>query len=367
MGFSAAIGKTAELARRGLSLAVARPAMIVPRANYPERPHDAVVILQRGANASTDLYLRPRAAEGGAPLLVADLDDDPDAVLDAAVNPFVVVCRYANARWLDALERRRGDLARMAFFMDDDLPAVIGEKTLPRGARGKTAAHFGRHVGRLSGLCGEVWVSTAVLAARYPSARAQVLPPIPDFDPPAPAPSSERRVVYHGTDVHGPERRFVLEVAARLQRLAPDAVVEITGDDQLRREAGAHSNVEIVGQQPWPDYRRSQAGRTAAVSLAPLYASPVNDARAAVKAFDAARLGAAGVFAEAEPYRAFVRAGGDGVVAAMDAELWATTIARLLAQPERRQLLAENLRTRLTALRRLSRDLPPPPVSASER
>ncbi len=106
----------------------------------------------------------------------------------------------------------------------------------------------------------------------------------------------------------------------------------------------------MVPQRSWPDYLKAQNGRRAAISLAPLFASPLNDARAPVKAFDAARLGAAGLFADAPAYRGAVRDGEDGLLLPMQPDAWAEAIAALLADPERRLRLARMARDRIVRL-----------------
>jgi hypothetical protein len=367
MGLSAGVRKAREHGRRSFSLAVHRPRMVVPQARHPSGSLDGVLVLQRGPNPSTDYYLRPRLGRLGVPIEVLDLDDGPSASAllapGAARALMVVICRYIDARWLDALEAARGRLARVVFFMDDDLPAVMADPRLPRSARGKAALHFGAHVDRLSALAGEAWVSTATLAERYPAARARVLPPAPEAEPPPPDPEVEPRVVYHGTDVHGAERLFVMEMAGRLAELQPGARVEITGDAVLTRACAGMDNVEVVPQRAWPAFLDHQRSRRAAVSLAPLFASPVNDARAPVKAFDAARLGAAAVYADAAPYRGFVRDGVDGLLLPMQAQAWAEAVAGLLRDPARRLAIAGAAHARLQALWREPGPLPPPPAA----
>jgi hypothetical protein len=326
--------------------------MVVPGADYAPRPHDAVLVLQRGANASTDYYLRPRLERETAPWTIADLSPHPDVPprLPDGDSLFIVLCRYVTTPWLDLLQSNRFRLARVALFMDDDLPAMIADERLPASVRGKVADNFGRHVGRLDGLVSEVWLSTPALKKRYP-ARATLVPPLPEADPPKPAPKGEARVVYHGTDTHAGERAFVVEVAKRLDARGSRARVETTGDAALAAASADLKNLEIVPQRAWSDYLAHEAGRTAAVLLAPLLGGAVNAARAPVKAFDAARLGAAGLYADAAPYKGFARPGVDGVLAPMDPESWAHEIDALLADPTRRIALAESARVRLTELR----------------
>jgi hypothetical protein len=84
----------------------------------------------------------------------------------------------------------------------------------------------------------------------------------------------------------------------------------------------------------------------------------VNAARAPVKAFDAARLGAAGLYADTPPFRGFVRDGQDGLLLPMEPAAWASAIRGLAADPARRLALATAARARLAALRRDPSPLP---------
>ena len=336
--------------------------MVIPQAHYDPPGCDAILVLQRGENASTDYYLRARLEQGALPYVIADLDADPEdcPLLQPGSSRalMAIFCRYGAESWLGALAARRERLSRVVFFMDDDLPAMMRDASLPRSARGKVALHYGAQVEALGRIASEAWVSTPVLAARYPDAHAAVLPPLPEADPPEPAPDPPRRAVYHGTDVHPQERRFVLELARRLA--GTDLAFEIAGGPQLARAAAALPQVSVTPQLPWPQYLRRQAGAQAALSLAPLLATPLNAARAPVKAFDAARLGAAGLYADCEPYRSFVRPGEDGVLLPPDPQAWAEAITALMGDPGRRLGLAQAARARLIELRRSGRDFPAP-------
>ncbi len=353
--------KTLEGAGRAISLARADPAPVVPSASYSSGA-DCVVVLQRGENPSTDYYLRPRLeASPGLDWVIADLDERPqDVALFADPNrrPRIVFCRYANPAWLAALEAAAPRLAGVSLFMDDDLPAMVADRSLPAAARGKVARHYARHAEALSKLTDQVWVSTPELARRYPAMRATVLEPVPEADPPAPSPADCRLIVYHGTDVHGAERHFALEVACRFPVHRIPASFEITGDDALAADARSLAHVSITPQRPWPEYRSVEAGRQAAILLGPLQDSAVNGARASVKRFDAARLGAAGVYADALPYAADVTDGKDGLLLSMEPDAWVAALIALMENPACRQAIAEAARLRLIALRRKLRALP---------
>ena len=348
-----------------MSLALSRPRMVLPHARYGRSEIDGILVLQRGENASTDYYLRPRLAAAGIATEVAELEGDPSASLllreGGPRNLMVVFCRYASGDWLSALEARRERLAPVALFMDDDLPAMMRAQEIPAAARGKVALHFGAHVGRLNAICGEVWTSTEALAVRYETSRPQVLDPLPEAEPPEPSAEASDLVVYHGTDVHGRERRFMLEVARVVGARGAGLAFEITGGPELARAAAGMANVRIAPQLAWPDYLEAQSGRRAAISLAPLFASPLNDARAPVKAFDAARLGAAGLYADAPAYRGFVRDGVDGRLLPMEPAAWAEAIIELARDPARRLALAAAARERLVGMMRADPRFPPAP------
>ena len=358
--------KARELTGRTLSLARTKPRMVVPGARYSQRRHDAILVLQRGPNASTDYYLRPRL-DPFVRCDIAEIQSSPDGC--ELLSPggtqalFVILCRYASGPWLEALSGARDRLARVAFFMDDDLPGMMRAAEIPSAARGKVALHFGAHAARLSALCSELWVSTPELARRYAEALPRVLPPVPEAEPPVPAlQASDDLVVYHGTDVHARERAFVLEVARLLQAQSSGARIELVGDRVVARAAAGMSNVKVTPQLPWTDYLRVQTGRTAGISLAPLFRSPLNDARAPVKAFDAARLGAAGLYADAPAYRGHVRDGVDGLLLPMEPRAWAEAIASLMADPERRLRLASAAGARLSEAIRSDPGLPRAPA-----
>ena len=365
LGLSARMRKARELTGRTLSLARTKPRMVVPGARYPQRRHDAILVLQRGPNASTDYYLRPRL-DPFVRCEIAEIQSSPDGC--ELLSPggsralFVILCRYASGPWLEALSGARDRLARVAFFMDDDLPEMMRDPELPLTTRGKVARHFGEHVDRLSGLASEIWVSTQVLAERYASANPVVIEPLPEADPPEPSPSPPRRVVYHGGEVHSRERRFVAEVARLLEGIDPGIEVEMAGGAALRSDLKGRPNITVAPETPWPAYLDRQRGARAAIALAPLVACAVNQARAPVKVFDAARLGAAGIYVDSPPFSGFVRDGVDGLLLPMEPRAWAGAITEMMDQPERRLAMARAARARLVELRGEAQAFPASPA-----
>lgn len=319
-------------------------------------PADAVLVLQRSPNPSTDYYLRPRLEGAATPWRIVDLTTPPAEVEEMAREDgrrlWVILCRYASARWLSALEGLGPRLVRASWFADDDLMAGMRDAAIPLSMRAHWALHYGRHAGRIGRLANETWVSTPRLAGIYAAMAPRVLNPVPEADPRPPAPADSLLVCYHATRIHAAERRFVAALAKAFPADRVPIRFEITGDRALARELAGLAHVQVVAEQPWSAYRQAQAGRGAAVVLAPLFDTPLNAARAPVKAFDAARLGAAGLYADAAPYAGFVRAEEDGVLAPMRIDAWVDALAELMDNPERRRALAAAAADRLRGLRR---------------
>lgn len=317
---------------------------VVPRGAGAGGPVRRVLVLQLGANPTTDYYLSPRLEASGLPWAIADLRGAAD--LGDTAGLWVIVVRYGAGRWIGALRRAEG-LAGVSLMLDDDIPAMMFDRALPWSYRAHVAAWHGRHAAGLSRVVSEVWASTPTLAERIGA--TAVVEPLPEADPTVPQAHAPPLAVYHGGASHAAERRFVIAAA----RLAPEVRFELAGPPEP-----APDNVAFVAETGWPAYLAAQAGRAAAVALAPLFASVVNEARAPVKVFDAARLGAAGLYADAPAYRGFVRDGIDGRLLPMRPEAWAEAIRDLIGRPERRLALAEAARTRLVDLRRAPSPLP---------
>jgi hypothetical protein len=83
----------------------------------------------------------------------------------------------------------------------------------------------------------------------------------------------------------------------------------------------------------WENYLTFTASQPADIGLAPLLPGAFNAARGAVKFYDYARMGAAGIYTDVEPYRGFVRNGVDGLLLPNEPQRWIDAIAAL-AQDE---------------------------------
>ena len=362
MRLSSGARKVADTGARALSLMFSPRAPVIPSARYPRRAADGVLVLELGSNPSTDYYLRPRLRDLEVPHWVADLRADPvDHPAFGCKALTVIFCRYASSAWLRRLDAERSRLGRVALFMDDDLLAMLEDSAATAAARGKIARHHFSHAPALGQLCSELWVSSPALRNLYGDLSPVLLPPTPDALPPAPSSDAPPLIVHHATDTHAAERQFVLELARQLPALrAAGVIFEIVGGPHLAREAAGMDGVRVVDQAPWPQYRDRQSARSAALLLAPLLPSAVNAARAPVKAFDALRLGAAGLYADTPPFQGFIRGGMDGLLLPMQPEAWASAITELMRDPGRRLSLSRAAAERFGALAAAPSPLPEP-------
>jgi hypothetical protein len=326
--------------------------MVKPQARYAGQCIRRIVVLHDGPNPSTDIYLRNRLMAADFPPVdfidITTCPDDADGILSENEDGvFVIVCRYISADWLRALEGARQHLAGLAFFVDDDLPAMLTDRSLPLRYRFRIWRRYARHVDRLSALASQLWVATPALENKYSDNEAVLLPPLYVDSPP----ESERmiRYFYHGTASHGAEQRFLAEVVREVQRRDPRMLFEIVGDSETRELFRDIERVVVLHPMDWRSYLAYSGSVRQDIGLAPLFESPVNAARSHSKVYDITRIGAVGIYSERAPYTDFIRAGEDGVLLPDDAGQWADAILDLAANSARRRSMALAARARCPA------------------
>lgn len=333
----------ALLHRRWLLAAGVDLARVTPRGRAASGRPSGVLVLQSGDNASVDYFIRPRleSPDNTLPWSIVDLDARPeDVAILAQAGLLVIVCRYISAPWLRALERSGDRLNGVVLFIDDDLPAMVRDRSIPSAARGRILRDHVRHAERLGAVASAVWVTSRVLGATLPVPPQRVMEPLPTEVPQPPTQTPPTLVVYHGGPTHGREQAFVVQIAGALSSRRPDIRFEISGGADLRRRTSRLDQVEVLPVAPWRTYRATQSERQAAIMLAPLFDTAVNRARAPVKFFDAARLGAVGLYAAGPVYDEFVREGVDGRLLPMRVEAWVEAIEALIDAPEDRATMA---------------------------
>jgi len=126
-------------------------------------------------------------------------------------------------------------------------------------------------------------------------------------------------------------------------------LVELYGDEEMRQLYGAIPRVQVHHPIPWERYREVTAGQHLDLLLCPLVDNTFNGARAAVKFFDAVRLGAVGLYSNRPPYASMILHETDGLLLSDQYGEWLAAIHRLLSEPQERQELANFARRRASS------------------
>jgi len=315
----------------------------------PRPPARRCVVVGEGRTASGDYLLGPWLEGLGLPVVHADSRHAPSRG-DLAAGDLVVLSRYLPAAWRRPLQKCLGELAGLAYFMDDDL--------LDPEAHAGLAPAYAKKLGILAASqrrwlelhADTFWVATPALADKYAALRPQVIPLAPP--PTLLAARRSLRIVYHGTASHGAEIEWLHEVISGVQKQCAHTDFELFGEHPVHRRYRDLPRVAVLHPMRWENYFAYTATHPAAIGLAPLLPGPFNAARGAVKFYDYARMDAVGVYTDVEPYRGFVRDGVDGVLLPNDPQRWIATLVAL-AQPDNPNLarLREGLRARIATPR----------------
>lgn len=322
------------------------PCLFAPTARPLDGAPQGLAVLAPGPVPSTDYYFRSRLERcPGLPVLWLDTRATPPDSLPAGAldGRLAVIVRHAPQPWLRRLEADAARLAGAVLFLDDDLPGAAGDPWLPKGYSLRTTLRFLRARPTLARLCGSVWVATEVLSKRYPEARARVLPPLAlprTNQTPDETSATPMTVFYHGTAAHDREKRWLLEVAAAVQRRRPDTLFELSGGPDVDRLYKDIPRVRVTPPLPWPAFLERLERTPLHIGLAPLLDSSFNCARSHTKFLEISRCGAVGVYARRDPYAGVVEHGATGLLADDEPEAWVAAVLRLADNGQLRRSLA---------------------------
>jgi hypothetical protein len=306
---------------------LSRRAGVVPPAGTPADATAArrILLLEEGRTPSGDYILAPWLARLGPPVLRLDARQAPQTG-QLERGDFVVVQRYLHAPWRRALERQRGELAGLAWFLDDDLldERALEELAVPYQRKVRQLAFDQRPWFEQMG--SQWWVATDALAMKYAAASPTVLP----FAPPRglACPAAGVRIVYHGTASHQAEIEWLHPVIAEVQRRCTDTHFELFGELPVNRQWRDLPRVAVLHPMRWESYLAHTAAHAADIGLAPLLPGVFNAARGPVKFVDYTRQGALGLYSRVPPYEGYVRDGLDGVLLPNEPKAWIDAIVR---------------------------------------
>ena len=299
-----------------------------------------VLVLHRRGSPSVDYYLKPR---------LRTLRDVPvdyrsfDTLFGRRRGPgvstdglFVVVCRYLSFPWWLYLWRHRRSLSGVAFFVDDDVPGGVLDRTQTLGYRAFLFINGLLPTPFISALTSEVWVSTPALSDLHGRSAPTVLPP--RLPPDEHRPTSYVTVFYHG-ETHRLEIGFLRPIVEEVQKRRNNVIFEVFGDRSIRALFMDIPRVVTVHHLSWSDFRSYAHFRPGDLGLAPLLPSRFNAGRSGAKFLQITLSGGVGIYSDVPQYRSMVRDGIDGVLLRNDPALWVKAIIELVDDPTRREAM----------------------------
>jgi hypothetical protein len=308
-----------------------------------------LLILSRNPNPSASYYLDERTkALANVPIVMKGLDDRLDDV--DAEGLFVIICRYIKEPQLRWLEDRRDRLAGVAYFVDDDIPAVVTGDEASWPYKFRLLNFAVRPLPRLNRLLTHLWASTETLAGTLANAghTVEILAPMPAW----PARKSVEitgetaaslKMVYHATGIHRHEHEFLMPIVSSAMRKHGNLHFEVFADGNLarrwRRQDIEPGRMTITRQLPWSSYLARTTDHGADIALAPLLAGRTNDSRADTKRIDISRMGAAAIFSRCTTFARCAVPGELHIGNTM--EEWLMAIDQLVEDGDRR-IVARN-------------------------
>jgi hypothetical protein len=302
------------------------------------------LVVEERANPSSDYFVMPFLARSGGNVRRLRLADGLPCAeeLDGATVLFV---RYVSRDWYRLVNAQRARIARLVFFMDDDLLDPLASRGLGWRYRLKLLRMATRYGGWLKRQGAELWVSSPHLQNKYAAWGPRLVPPAP-----LPGPAPGCRVFYHATASHRGEVAWLRPLMERVLEAEAQVFFEIVGGREVVRCYGGLERVTVVHPMSWPAYQAFLSAERRDIGLVPQLAHPFNRARSYTKFFDITRSGAVGIYAASTAYAEVVRDGIDGLVVGMDPDAWVDAIVRLAHQPELRSRMLEQARARVEAL-----------------
>jgi len=266
-----------------------------------------LLILSRYPNPTVSYYLDERAKLAELPVIMKSLDDSLDAIDSDGL--FVVICRYIKPPQLRWLEERRESLAGVAYFVDDDIRAVVTGREASWLYKFRLMTLAVRPLPRVNRLLTHIWVSTEALSRTLATAGQEIdiLNPLPAHPANVPVNTviedvTPLKMVYHATGVHRHEHEFLMPIVKAAMERHDNLHFEVFASGALARcwnRLGIDpARITIVAPLSWPAYLARTTHENADIALVPLLPGKTNASRADTKRVDITRLQAAAIFSQ---------------------------------------------------------------------
>jgi glycosyltransferase involved in cell wall biosynthesis len=308
-------------------------------------PKFSYLVLSLGITPSVYYYFQTRAQFlGDENIQCVDTRKRDLNLLNVNKNTIAIINRYAGIGALWWLYRQRHQLAKVAYFIDDDMPNAYRASELSWWYGIKTTLKFQISWWMISRMGGELWCSTNALANRFPDLETQIIPPV--CLPIVNSNVEESPVYfYHGTWAHRHEIAWLVPIVREIQKRFPSHVFEIIGNRKVKKMFADIPRVRVISGMSWETYLQYSGKVHYQVGLAPCFNTPFNQARSYTKLFDITRVGAVGVYSNPGPYQDAIADGHRGILVENNTQDWIEAISKLLntSVVEREKLLENAL------------------------
>lgn len=336
-----------------------RPRSLGRPAENRHRIAKRLLILSRYPNPSVSYYLDERTKTlGEIPVIMKGLDDSLDGIESDGL--FVIICRYIKPPHIRWLEQRHERLAGVAYFVDDDIAAVVAGNEANWDYKFRLLRLAIRPLPRVNRLLTNIWSSTETLADSLATAghRIDVLAPLP-AEPAHGAASAKGQdaaplqMVYHATGVHRREHEFLMPVVRAAMEKHANLHFEVFAGGGLARRWGRQgidaTRIAIRPPLSWPAYLAKTTHHAADIALAPLLSGKTNASRSDTKRIDISRLQAAAIFSRCPTFARCAVAGEFHIDNTPEA--WLTAIDQLVGNRERRLAARDATRSSIEKMR----------------
>ena len=291
-------------------------------------------VIQAGANPSTDFFILPVLSSHAVTLNTSELP--PPCPKDSKIT--LIFVRYINKAWVSWIELNNNKIENIIYFMDDDLFDLNTHKELSFRYRWKLFNNAYRFKRWLKKNNAQLWVSTSWLANKYTDWQPKVLiAHYPYHNYPI-----QKTIFYHGSASHSKEAAWLLPIIREVLEVDSSLVFEIIGDKSIRKLFSKLPRVNVLHPMSWQAYKAliSRPGR--AIGLAPLLENDFNSSRSYTKFFDITQAQAVGIYSDHSVYHSNIKHNVNGLLLAMDQDLWVSNILMLSHSIDVRDRMLKN-------------------------
>ena len=313
-----------------------------PKATY-EGDAEQVLVLTRPTSSSIEIYIRPRLQGCTLPTTYVDYPHCRPGTEFFTKKTFVIISRYINKSWCEALNRNRDKIAGVAYLMDDNIPEAGYDHTLPPGYALGLAHFFQQYWKQLQNICSELWVSSPYLLKRYKSPVTFLVDPMYiSRNGNKDTRNGYLTIFYHAQRPHYQDNLWLRDIINHVQKHYEHTFFETFGGEKVKQAYIHIPRISVLKRFNWNGYLDYCAGINYDIGLAPINSGIFNRSRSINKLFDISRCGAAGIYTDSEPYSTVIDSWKTGVLCEHRKDAWIEAICELIENESLRKSIYNN-------------------------